>query len=80
MPVSFDEKEEEMSMQLTPSTSATLLQSNEQLQQPHDSNENQTTEENSRSQRIRRRPAWMKDYEVSGVQSDNYDTIAYYAL
>ncbi|KAL6322933.1 hypothetical protein AAG906_022771 [Vitis piasezkii] len=27
-----------------------------------------------------RKPTWMQDFEVTGVQFDNYDTIAHYAL
>ena len=34
----------------------------------------------SRLRRVRKRPAWMQDFEVTRVQSDNYDTIAHYAL
>ncbi|KAL6323292.1 hypothetical protein AAG906_029299 [Vitis piasezkii] len=34
----------------------------------------------SRLRRVRKRPAWMQDFEVTGVQFDNYDTIAHYAL
>ncbi|KAL6322426.1 hypothetical protein AAG906_008081 [Vitis piasezkii] len=43
-----------------------------------------TTESNvvaeSLLRRVRKRPTWMQDFEVIGVQSDNYDTIAHYAL
>ncbi|RVW79953.1 Retrovirus-related Pol polyprotein from transposon RE2 [Vitis vinifera] len=34
----------------------------------------------SRLRRVQKRPAWMQDFEVTEVQSDNYDTIAHYAL
>lgn len=33
-----------------------------------------------RLRRGRKRPIWMQDYEVTCVQSDSDDTIAYYAL
>ena len=30
--------------------------------------------------RVSKRPAWMQDFEVTNVRSDNYDIFAHYAL
>lgn len=80
IPISFEEKEAEVQEQPTLSADIPLLQSNQQLQQPLVVIEGQTLGESSRSQRIRKRPEWMEDYEVSGDQSDIDDTLAHYAF
>ncbi|TXG46384.1 hypothetical protein EZV62_028112 [Acer yangbiense] len=60
------------------------LQLEQQHLQPSISRENQLAEateaSSSRSQRSKRRPAWMMDYEVRGVvqPDDNDDTIAHF--
>ncbi|TXG67231.1 hypothetical protein EZV62_008506 [Acer yangbiense] len=85
IPVNFDEDgDDKKDGQSYQQYDQQPLQQEQQHLQPSISRENQLAEatevSSSRSQRSKRRPAWMMDYEVRGVvqPDDNDDTIAHF--
>lgn len=72
LPVEFDEDEGESQQQVE--------NGQPEQQSPTPPSDSQVDPNSSRPQRIRRRPEWMQDYEVTDLPQIGDDSITYYAL